>query len=67
MDDTETDCAYDQSSDQEANSDFLFPDLNSGSDSDREDWHRMTRQPEYFGPCSVKCARGERKVDHFDH
>ena len=36
-DDNETDHAFDQSSDQEENSDFLFPDLNSESDSDKED------------------------------
>ena len=36
-DDTETDHAYDHSSDQEANSDFLFPDLISESDLDEED------------------------------
>ena len=32
-DDTETDHSYDQ----EANTDFLFPNLNSESDSDKED------------------------------
>ena len=36
-DDTETDHAYDHSSDQEANMDFLFPDLNYEADSDEED------------------------------
>ena len=36
-DDTEMDHAYDHSSDQEANSDILFPDINSESVSDEED------------------------------
>ena len=51
LDDTETDQAYDHSSDQEAITDILFPDLNSESDSDEEDsmfWNRMTRQSNYF-------------------
>ena len=34
--DTETDLAYDHSSDQEATMDILFPDPNSESDSDEE-------------------------------
>ena len=36
-DDTETDHAYDHSSDQEAHTDFLFPDLSSESESDEDD------------------------------
>ena len=36
-DDTETDHAYDHSSYQEANTDFLFPDCSSESDLDEED------------------------------
>ena len=36
LDDTETDYAYDSSSDQEAITDILFPDLNSESDSDED-------------------------------
>ena len=36
QDDTETDLAYDHSSDQEVITDILFPDLNSESDSDEE-------------------------------
>ena len=35
--DTETDHTYDHSSDQEANTDFLFPDFSSESDPDEED------------------------------
>ena len=37
QDDTANDHPYDHSSDQEANTDFLFPDLSSESDSDEED------------------------------
>ena len=37
QDDTETDHAYDTSSDQEAVMDILCPDLNSESDSDEDD------------------------------
>ena len=37
QDDTENDYTYDHSSDQDANVDFLFPDLSSESDSDEED------------------------------
>ena len=36
-DDTETNHTYDHSSDEEAMTDFLFPDLSSESDSDEED------------------------------
>ena len=36
-DNIETDHAYDQSSDQEAIMDILFPDLDSDSDTDEED------------------------------
>ena len=36
-DDTETDHTYDHSSNQEANMDLLYPDLDSESDSDEED------------------------------
>ena len=36
-DDAETDCAYDQSSDQEAIMDILYLNLNSESDSDEDD------------------------------
>ena len=36
-DDTETDHTYDHSSDQEAITDILFPDLNSESDPDEEE------------------------------
>ena len=36
-DDTETNHAHDDSSNQEANTHFLFPDLRSESESDEED------------------------------
>ena len=37
QDNTDTDHAYDHSSDQEAMMDILCPDLNSVSDSDKDD------------------------------
>ena len=63
LDDTETDHTYDHSSDQETIMDILCPDLNSESDSDKDDSLFGT---EWLDNLST-CASNERKASHIHH